>query len=293
MALSIDERLGSREWTNEQGEYSCVYIYIVQGITTETGETENDAFLLVASTSPASINNPEGYTTQRASIRMGAPEGGVAYAEVTYKNSGGSGAGGSGANTLTQSRFSIGAETIRIKQSQETLSKEKALHNPPDHVIPDVVDHFGAINVQPDGTVEGVDIPLPVGQIDYVRNVSSSSINSERRHEWFTYFGTVNNDEIFGFKAGELLLNGVNENPKGDGTTDVTFIFEVRVNENVPAVVTQTGETIFNEKVIEGHDYAWYKAGMIKSGTQPAATPIARYVEKIYTRKDFLTLVSF
>jgi len=60
--------------------------------------------------------------------------------------------------------------------------------------------------VQPDGTVEGVDIPLPVGQIEYVRNVSSASINSARRHEWFEYFGTVNNDELFGFEPGELLL---------------------------------------------------------------------------------------
>ena len=122
MALTIDEIVKSREWVNDGGEYSCTYKYVIKGVTGETDATESDAFLLLASTSPANILNPEGYTTQRASISVRGPEAGISYGDVEYRNAGGGGAGGRGVSNLTLSRFSIGGETIKIKQSIQTIS---------------------------------------------------------------------------------------------------------------------------------------------------------------------------
>lgn len=296
MAATAQEALNSRLWTNTEGKYTGKFVYNVSGAASEA-----EAFLAIASASSAQEADPEGNYIMRQAISITEfyMHNGIGKGEVTYQNFGTGSSGGGAGGSTTMSKFSISGEMVRIKQSLHTVYEERAKHtvtlsDGTNVTAPALADLGGAINMQPDGSVEGVDVSLPVGNLNYVMRYLSTTITNDTRRKWYSYFGSVNEDSILGMNPGEMKLIGVEENPAATGITEVTFTFEIRFNDEVQEVRTADNQLIFDslggDGTKNGHDYIWVQNQYVRQGTSPSVMPIARRVEKIFPRKDFSQL---
>lgn len=172
--------------------------------------------------------------------------------------------------------FDTGGGTMHRNQSLETVSRTPS----------DAPDFHGAIEVDNEGNVNGVDVTMPVLNFTETHTFSSSKVTSSYRKSVAAATGSVNKSSFRGFAAGEVLFlgaSGSKRSRKSDSPWEITFRFAVSPNQSGLKV----GDLTVSQK--KGWDYLWvrYADKVSDSGKNVIKKPVAAYVERVYPSGDF------
>lgn len=159
-------------------------------------------------------------------------------------------------------------------------------------------DFGGAIGVNADNSVEGVDVPVPIFTFAIRKRVSSATIaasSGDYIGDLYRATGKMNDaiwsvtasDVTLSFAAGEVRFDGVDAPERdSDGTWLLTFHFSASPNVADLAI----GDITVEAKA--GWDYLWIYYRPALSGDSKAIlpTPVQANVERVLYTADFSTL---
>ena len=150
-------------------------------------------------------------------------------------------------------------------------------------------DFKGLINVQPDGSVEGVDVPFPVGTFSYTFRTSNATVTQAYQDGIENLLETpINASSFFGRPAGEVRFMGASGRQVFGRNYDfsITFRFKRRKNKTGIAIGDMTGITK------DGWDYLWQHPGRKDNPAtkQFEMVPKSVYVNRVMQRGDFSVL---
>ena len=172
--------------------------------------------------------------------------------------------------------FDTGGGTMHLNQSIRTVSK----------VPNDAPDFNGAIEVDNEGNVNGVDVTMPVLNFTETHVMNASRVTTSYKKSVAAITGTVNRSGFRGFSAGEVLFlgaSGTKRGKKNDSPWEITFRFAVSPNQSS----LQVGKLKVSQK--RGWDYLWvrYADKVSDNRKNVIKEPIAAYVEQVYPEGDF------
>jgi hypothetical protein len=172
--------------------------------------------------------------------------------------------------------FDTGGGTMHLNQSLKTVSK-----------TPNTAPDFnGAIEVDNEGNVNGVDVTMPVLNFTETHTMNGGRVSTSYKKTVAALTGTVNRSSFRGFSAGEVLFlgaSGSKRSKKSSAPWEITFRFAVSANQSSVKV----GElTVANKK---GWNYLWvrYADKVADNKKNMIKKPIAAYVEQVYPEGDF------
>ena len=172
--------------------------------------------------------------------------------------------------------FDTGGGTMHRNQSLKTVSK----------VPSDAPDFNGAIEVDNEGNVNGVDVTMPVLNFTETHIMNASRVTTSYKKNVAAITGTVNRSGFRGFSAGEVLFlgaSGTKRGKKNDSPWEITFRFAVSPNQSG----LQVGKLKVSQK--KGWDYLWvrYADKVADNKKNVIKEPVAAYVEQVYPEGDF------
>ena len=172
--------------------------------------------------------------------------------------------------------FDTGGGTMHRNTSIQTRSKFPN----------DAPDFNGAIEVDNEGNVNGVDVTMPVLNFTETHTMSGSRVTTSYRKTVAALTGTVNKSSFRGFASGEVLFlgaSGQKRSKKSSAPWEITFRFAVSPNEDSIKV----GDLKVTNKF--GWDYLWvrYADKVAENGKNVVKKPVAAYVEQVYPAGDF------
>ena len=176
----------------------------------------------------------------------------------------------------TSFAFDTGGGTMHRNQSLKTVSK----------VPNDAPDFNGAIEVDNEGNVNGVDVTMPVLNFTETHVMKGSRVSTSYKKSVAALTGTVNRSGFRGFSAGEVLFlgaSGTKRGKKNDSPWEITFRFAVSPNQSS----LQVGKLKVSNK--RGWDYLWvrYADKVAENKKNVIKEPVAAYVEQVYPEGDF------
>jgi hypothetical protein len=174
--------------------------------------------------------------------------------------------------------FDISGQTIHLTQSRATIATYPLTGT--------AYDFKGAVNVDEDGTIDGVDIIAPVAQLKINYTFADSSITDSFIATLVNTVGCVNSDSFHEFAAGVLLFSSVTGQKRDDTNWDLSYGFGVSKNATGLSVGDITG---IDKK---GWEYMWayYKTVDIDYGGGLKRThkiPVQVNVEQLYDTATF------
>jgi hypothetical protein len=175
--------------------------------------------------------------------------------------------------------FDTGGGTMHRNQSLKTIAR----------VPDDAPDFNGAIEVDNEGNVNGVDVTMPVLNFTETHTMNGSRVSTSYKKNVAALTGTVNRSGFRGFAAGEVLFlgaSGTKRSKKSSAPWEITFRFAVSPN--------QAGLSVGKLKVPnkKGWDYLWvrYADKVSENKKNVVKEPVAAYVEEVYPYGDFGSL---
>ena len=172
--------------------------------------------------------------------------------------------------------FDTGGGTKHLNQSIKTDGKYPK----------DAPDFAGAIEVDNEGNVNGVDVTMPVLNFTETHTLAGSRVSTSYKKTLAGLTGTVNRSGFRGFERGEVLFlgaSGTKRSKKSSAPWEITFRFAVSPN--------QAGLQVGDIKVARkyGWDYLWvrYADKVAEGGKNMVKKPVAAYVEQVYPEGDF------
>lgn len=182
-------------------------------------------------------------------------------------------------------KFSTTGEKTKIKSAIDTT----------DSVAADgetAFDFKGAIGVQENGRIDGVDIVVPSLSIVLTRVMANAAVTSAFVDNLFSLTGSVN---LFGctlygksFAAGEVLFKGAEGSQRGNDDWEITFHFSCSPNK----ATYNAGPNFTSTLDKKGWDYVWWYPGTREDTTnnKTVSKPVAAYAEQVYPYKDLTAL---
>ena len=172
--------------------------------------------------------------------------------------------------------FDTGGGTMHRNQSLKTVAK----------VPNDAPDFNGAIEVDNEGNVNGVDVTMPVLNFTETHTMAGSRVSTSYKKSVAALTGTVNRSSFRGFAAGEVLFlgaSGQKRSKKASAPWEITFRFAVSPNQSSLSV----GKLKVSNK--KGWDYLWvrYADKVSDNRKNVIKEPVAAYVEQVYPEGDF------
>ena len=172
--------------------------------------------------------------------------------------------------------FDTGGGTMHRNQSLKTVSKAPN----------DAPDFNGAIEVDNEGNVNGVDVTMPVLNFTETHTMSGTRVTTSYKKNIAALTGTVNRSSFRGFAAGEVLFlgaSGSKRSRKASGPWEITFRFAVSPNQSSVSV----GKLKVSNK--KGWNYLWvrYADKVADNKKNVIKEPVAAYVEQVYPEGDF------
>ena len=172
--------------------------------------------------------------------------------------------------------FDTGGGTKHLNQSLKT-----------DGRYPNTAPDFaGAIEVDNEGNVNGVDVTMPVLNFTETHTLAGSRVSTSYKKIIAGLTGTVNRSGFRGFERGEVLFlgaSGTKRSKKSSAPWEITYRFAVSPN--------QAGLQVGDIKVARkyGWDYLWvrYADKVAEGGKNMVKKPVAAYVEQVYPEGDF------
>ena len=172
--------------------------------------------------------------------------------------------------------FDTGGGTKHLNQSLKTDGRYPN----------DAPDFGGAIGVDNEGNVNGVDVTMPVLNFTETHVMNGNRVTTSYKKTLAALTGTVNKSSFRGFSAGEVLFlgaSGTKRSKKASAPWEITFRFAVSPN--------QAGLEVGDIKVTRkyGWDYLWvrYADRVAENGKNVVEKPVAAYVEMVYPEGDF------
>ena len=172
--------------------------------------------------------------------------------------------------------FDTGGGTKHLNQSIKTDGKYP--NGAPDFA--------GAIEVDNEGNVNGIDVTMPVLNFTETHTLAGSRVSTSYKKTLAGLTGTVNRSGFRGFERGEVLFlgaSGTKRSKKSSAPWEITFRFAVSPN--------QAGLQVDDIKVARkyGWDYLWvrYADKVAEGGKNMVKKPVAAYVEQVYPEGDF------
>lgn len=184
--------------------------------------------------------------------------------------------GGDGDEETASFAFDTGGGTMHRNQSLKTVSR----------VPNDAPDFNGAIEVDNEGNVNGVDVTMPVLNFTETHTMAGSRVTTSYKKSVAALTGTVNRSSFRGFAAGEVLFlgaSGTKRSRKASAPWEITFRFAVSPNQSSLSV----GKLKVSNK--KGWDYLWvrYADKVSDNKKNVVKEPAAAYVEQVYPEGDF------
>ena len=184
--------------------------------------------------------------------------------------------------SLMRWSFDTQGGTIRVTNSRATVRYPST-----------APDHKGAIEVDSDGDVQGVDIVVPALKLTAKKRwLKDSTTYNETTYLTYMrtmsrYTGQMNSATYGPFAANELLFLGASGEFQAGKDNEVEYHFAASDNESALAIGAVTGIAK------AGHDYLWisYKHATDGAGKK-CRVPAYAYVERVYDQFDFNTLFS-
>ena len=172
--------------------------------------------------------------------------------------------------------FDTGGGTKHINQSIKTDGKYPN----------DAPDFAGAIEVDNEGNVNGVDVTMPVLNFTETHTLAGSRVSTSYKKTLASLTGTVNRSGFRGFSAGEVLFlgaSGTKRSKKSSAPWEITYRFAVSTNK----AGFKVGDIQVARKY--GWDYLWvrYADKVAEGGKNVVKKPVAVYVEMVYPEGDF------
>ena len=172
--------------------------------------------------------------------------------------------------------FDTGGGTMHRNQSLKTVSKAPN----------DAPDFNGAIEVDNEGNVNGVDVTMPVLNFTETHTMSGSRVTTSYKKNIAALTGTVNRSSFRGFAPGEVLFlgaSGSKRSKKLSAPWEITFRFAVSPNQSSVSV----GKLKVSNK--KGWNYLWvrYADKVADNKKNVIKVPVAAYVEQVYPEGDF------
>ena len=172
--------------------------------------------------------------------------------------------------------FDTGGGTKHLNQSIKTDGKYPN----------DAPDFAGAIEVDNEGNVNGVDVTMPVLNFTKTHTLSGSRVSTSYKKTLAELTGSVNKSGFRGFSAGEVLFlgaSGTKRSKKASAPWEITYRFAVSPNQ----AGFKVGDIQVSRKY--GWDYLWvrYADKVAESGKNVVKKPVAAYVEMVYPEGDF------
>lgn len=289
MAIQINESPLSRQGQSGP-EARFDFIYTAWGDAGETVEAMQTAVLAAA---PANYTGlPRGTSVSRTT------EDGLHWTFVVPY---GLRPGIAPSDTTAVTRaVTFGGTTATVLRSKKTVGQYAnglAADEDPDGLA---TPHFSqAINVQQDGTVNGLEVPIPSLAFTITKEFTFANDSSRRAYEQIVYAccSRVNDDTYLGFAAGELLLLKATAESV-DGTLLVyRYTYEFVYSENVtgltlPGLEDDSSSPHTIDK--RGHEYLWTrtknKTKVVAGKTIDAQTADIAVVDVVFDEADFTTL---
>lgn len=182
-------------------------------------------------------------------------------------------------------KFSTTGEKTKVKSSITTT----------DSVAGDgetAFDFGGAIGVQENGRIDGVDIVVPSLSMVLTRVMANTDVTASFVDTLFSLTGSVNSAScvIYGktFAAGEVLFQGAEGNQRGNDDWEITFKFSCSPNDST----YNPGPNFTDTLDKKGWDYVWWYPGTREDSTnsKTVSKPVAAYAEQVYPYKDLTAL---
>ena len=176
----------------------------------------------------------------------------------------------------TMFAFDTGGGTKHINQSLKT-----------DGRYPNTAPDFaGAIGVDNEGNVNGVDVTMPVLNFTETHTLNGGRVTTSYKKTLAALTGTVNSGSFRGFSRGEVLFlgaSGTKRSKKASAPWEITYRFAVSPNQ----AGLQVGDIKVTRKY--GWDYLWvrYADKVVEGGKNVVKKPVAAYVEMVYPEGDF------
>ena len=272
MATRVEEAYSERDQkVNAKGQVTEVEIpYFVFG-----AKDEDEA--LSAARPKAAAHTVEGMVLDAVEV-MERVNGDTWKVKAIYANedNGGNDDDGDGDEETSSFAFDTGGGSMHRNQSLKTVSR-----------IPnDAPDFSGAIEVDNEGNVNGVDVTMPVLNFTETHTMAGSRVSTAYRKAVAALTGSVNKSSFRGFAAGEVLFlgaSGTKRSKKASAPWEITFRFAVSPN--------QTGLEVGKLKIPskKGWEYLWvrYADKVAENKKNVIKEPVAAYVEQVYPEGDF------
>ena len=172
--------------------------------------------------------------------------------------------------------FDTGGGTMHLNQSIKTDGKHPN----------DAPDFAGAIEVDNEGNVNGVDVTMPVLNFTETHTLSGTRVSTSYKKTLAALTGTVNRSGFRGFSSGEVLFlgaSGTKRSKKASAPWEITFRFAVSPNK----AGFKVGDIQVSRKY--GWDYLWvrYADKVAENRKNMVKKPVAVYVEQVYPEGDF------
>lgn len=267
----VEEAYSERDQTiDAKGNVTEIEIpYIV------TGASDEDA-ALAAARSKAASHTVKGMTLDSAEVTERI-NGDTWKVKASYEEDEGGGDDDNDTEEETSSfAFDTGGGTMHLNQSLKTVSKTP--NNAPDF--------NGAIEVDNEGNMNGVDVTMPVLNFTETHTMNGGRVSTSHKKAVAALTGTVNRSSFWGFSAGEVLFlgaSGSKKSKKASAPWEITFRFAVSANQSSVKV----GDlTVSNKK---GWNYLWvrYADKVADNKKNVVKKPVAAYVEQVYPEGDF------
>lgn len=178
--------------------------------------------------------------------------------------------------------YEIGGKPPKLYRSLETVSSHGIDGDP-------ATDYKGSLNVQPDGKVEGLEIPDPPSVFTMDFKSDSVSWKMIRRLEGMVWH--TNADEWYTHDADECVFLGGNIKTDNQGRCDVSFRFGVDQETVIEADSVRTG---LPDADVDrpGWHYAWvaFRSEFDATTKRTAERPFELFVERILPSTNFADL---
>lgn len=247
------------------GEVSSAGIpYFVFG-----AEDEDAALAAVLAEAGESLGNAS-LTGVEIAERISADTFKVTASYETSRSGSGGGSGGEEEEEGDNFSFETGGGSLHLSTSTGTTRYPA-----------DAPDYSGAIGVDSDGTVHGVDVTMP--SLTFCITKKYALVTASMISAMASLTGKVNSSAFHGFEAGEVLFMGASGGKNGD-KWEVSYKFAVSPNETD---LTIGGIAVAKK---DGWDYAWVRYKESAEGNVVTRVPESVYVEKVYSAASFAAL---
>ena len=240
-------------------------------------EAENEDAALSAARAKAASHTVKGMVLDSVEVMERINKDTWKVKAIFADEDGGSDDDDSGNDEETSSfAFDTGGGTMHRNQSLKTVAK----------VPNDAPDFNGAIEVDNEGNVNGVDVTMPVLNFTETHTMNGSRVTTSYRKSVAALTGTVNKSSFRGFAAGEVLFlgaSGTKRSKKASAPWEITFRFAVSPNQSG----LEVGKLKISSK--KGWDYLWvrYADRVSDNKKNVIKEPVAAYVEQVYPEGDF------